>query len=99
MSSDLQHEELHVIYKLSKYISGNSQDKIISILKRVKADSKYEKQLVKEENINVLVDLLQFKNIEIVNLTLSLLANMCRFLEIREKVRYNLCNQLQLSIS
>ncbi|XP_051162423.1 armadillo repeat-containing protein 5 [Leptopilina boulardi] len=87
MSSDFQNEDFQIVNKLSKYISNNSQEKIISILKRTKADSKYEKQFIKEENLNLLIDLLQFRNLEIINLTLSLLADMCKVLEIREKVR------------
>lgn len=86
MSSDFQHEDFQIAHKLLKYIKSNSPEKIISFLKRVKADSKCTKQFFKEENLDVLIDLLKFQNQEIINLSLSILADMCLNLEIREKV-------------
>lgn len=87
MSSDFQHEDFQIAHKLLKYIKSNSPEKIISFLKRVKADSKCTKQFFKEENLDVLIDLLKFQNQEIINLSLSILADMCLNLEIREKIR------------
>lgn len=87
MSSDLQNEESQVVTELSKYIKTNSKTNIISCLTRIKADSKCQKQFTKGGGLDHLIGLLRFQNLQVLNSALSLLANMCLSLEVKEEVR------------
>ena len=90
MSSDFRNEECQVMSELSKCIKANSKANIISCLSRIKADTKCQKQCIKGGGLNILIGLLRFQNLQVLNAALSLLANMCLTLDVKEKVIKNL---------
>ncbi|KAK1133789.1 hypothetical protein K0M31_011579 [Melipona bicolor] len=76
-----------VLQELLKYIKLESKSGILSCLVRLKNDSKYYKQFAKDGGLGILVNLLHYHNAKIVNMTLSILANVCMNSDAREKVK------------
>ncbi|XP_017887307.1 armadillo repeat-containing protein 5 [Ceratina calcarata] len=87
MSSVDERQEGTILRELVKHIKSESKSGILSCLIRLKNDSKCFKHFVKDGGLGILINLLNYQNMKILNVTLSILANACMTSDTREKVR------------
>lgn len=75
-----------LVVELSNYVKEDSRSGIVSCLTRIKTDQKCSERLMENGGVGLLVELLGYRNIKVLEATLSILANACLLSHVREKV-------------
>lgn len=80
-------DECPIASELARHFRANNKRGIVSCLAQLKSDPKRCKEFAKRSSdLDILVQLLRCKNDAIVNMSLSILADACMTLDVREKV-------------
>lgn len=86
MSSVIERNEPQSASSLVRNLRSQSKSEIYSSLAVLKKDQKCHKQFIKDGGIVPLIALLRSENVKILDLALSVLANMCLHAYVRQEV-------------
>lgn len=88
MSSASEKIDCQLTRDLVRSLKSDSKSDICASLTTLKKDPKYHRQFVKDGGLAPLVQLLRSETIKILDLSLSVLANMCLHGYVRHEVHH-----------
>lgn len=94
-------DECPILAELARHFRAKNKSGIVNCLAQLKSDPKRSKEFAqRSSSLDILVQLLRCKNDAIVNMSLSILADVCMAYDVREKVCFSSpsCNASQFII-